>query len=156
MKVIIRPLAEKDAYTSFAWRNDPLIWKYAGHKPDRTITVEMELEWIRKVLSRPDEKRYAICVGEEMEYVGNVQLTDMTAEEAQFHIFIGNREYHGKGIGTQATRLILEKAFHEFGLKRVYLEVREQNIAAVTSYGNCGFEIVSKSSDTLTMAIVRP
>jgi len=156
MRVSIRPLRESDALTSYAWRNDPDIWRYTGKRPDREITPEMELEWIRKVLARPDEKRFAVCVGDEMEYVGNAQLTDISPTQAQFHIFIGKKEYHGKGIGTEATRLVLLHAFEVLQLRQVYLKVNRSNVAAVRAYEKCGFRITAESGSTLIMTAEGP
>jgi RimJ/RimL family protein N-acetyltransferase len=151
MKVSIRPLEEKDAATSYRWRNDPEIWRFTARKPDGKITAEMELEWIKEVLARPNEMRFAICVGDEGEYVGNVQLTNITSEDAQFHIFIGEKQYHGKGIGTEATRLILEYAFGVLMLKQVWLKVTEENTAGLKAYLKCGFQIVARTDSGLLM-----
>ncbi|MFA6922771.1 MAG: GNAT family N-acetyltransferase [Bacteroidales bacterium] len=153
MKVTIRPLEESDALLSYKWRNDEDIWKYTGNKPDKKITLKIEKEWIKKVIVKHNEKRFAICVGNEMEYVGNVQLTDITKDNAQFHIFIGKKKYHGLGIGTQATKLIIDYGFKKIKIKTIYLTVNPENIAAVRSYEKCGFKIISKSDNELKMEI---
>jgi len=140
MEIYIRPLKEEDSFISFRWRNDPEIWALTGNKPNKIITPEIELEWIKNILSRVNEKRFAICIKETNEYIGNVQLTDITNENAQFHIFIGEKAFHGKGIGTKATRLILEYAFAVLKLKQVYLKVKQENVAAIKSYKKCEFK----------------
>ena len=155
MKVIIRPLQETDAFISYNWRNKPEIWKYTGHKPDKEITLEIENEWIRKVLQRQSEKRFAICIGDEMEYIGNIQLTDITEEKAQFHIFIGMNKYHGLGIGPKATKLILDYGFKILDLNEIYLSVNKLNVPAIKSYEKCGFEIRSTSENELIMSILK-
>ncbi len=154
MKVFIRPLVETDAKTSFKWRNNPKVWRYTQTKPNRKITVEIEQTWLKEVMSRKNEKRFAICVGDEMEYVGNVQLTDITLDNAQFHIFIGELKHHGKGIGTKATMLILEYAFKELMLKNVYLYVNHKNVAAIKSYEKCDFVIVEKLDNDFKMIVI--
>ena len=153
MKVAIRPLEESDALLSYKWRNDSDVWKYTGNKPDKKITLKIEKKWIKTVLGRQNEKRFAICIGDEMEYVGNVQLTDITTYNAQFHIFIGRKKYHGMGIGTKATKLILEYAFKILKIKQIYLKVNPDNIAAVKSYEKCGFEIIERHEKELLMAL---
>ena len=57
MQVTIRPLIEDDAYTSVKWRNDPEVFKYTGNTYAHEITIESELNWIRKVMSNPNEYR---------------------------------------------------------------------------------------------------
>ncbi len=141
--VLIRPLREDDALTSFEWRNDPEVWKLTGRKPDRLITPEIETEWIRKVLSEEDSARFAILV--DSMYVGNIQITNIiSAGEGEYHIFIGNRDFWGKGIATQATWQILRYARESLGLKRLYLTVKPENEAAVRVYLKCGFVIVNE------------
>jgi len=154
MKVTIRPLTEIDALFSYKWRNDTDVWKFTENKPNKEITLDIEKEWIKKVIGRENEKRFAICIGEEMEYIGNVQLTDIKAEDAQFHIFIGEKKYHGMGIGTQATKLILDYGFKQLKLKRIYLKVSPKNIYAIKSYEKCGFIIIEKFEKELVMETI--
>ena len=153
MKIAIRPLVLDDAKTSWKWRNDPLIWKYTESKPNRTITIEMETEWLRNVLEKRNETRFAICINEEMNYIGNVQLTDITNDDAQFHIFIGERQFIGMGIGTCATQLIIEYAFNILNLKNIYLYVNSNNINAIKSYEKCAFKTVEIHEKKLKMII---
>lgn len=150
--IYLRPLSESDAHTSWRWRNDPEIWRYTGSKPDRIITKEIEHNWICRALSEKNTKRYAICLSETGEYIGNVQLTDINNNKAQLHIFIGEKKYWRKGIATKATSKIITIAFHEIMIDEVYLLVDSRNIAAVSSYIKNGFLITSKTSNILTMS----
>jgi RimJ/RimL family protein N-acetyltransferase len=54
-------------------------------------------------------------------------------------IGLGEREYWGKGYGSDALRLILRYAFQELGLQRVTLTVFEYNPRAIRSYEKVGF-----------------
>ena len=60
------------------------------------ISLETELEWIRRVIQNENEYRCAIFV--DGEYVGNIYLTDITEFTANYHIFIGNKNFWGKGV----------------------------------------------------------
>lgn len=151
MKVEITPLREEHALTSYKWRNNPTVWLLTGGRPDRHITAEMELEWIKKAIANPDQKRYAILA--EGVYVGNVQLTDLKDASAQFHIFIGDTSYWGKGVATAATKLMLETAFEKLGLKSVYLWVNKKNIAAQKVYEKCGFAPSGASESEIKMSV---
>ncbi len=55
-------------------------------------------------------------------------------------ISINDREYWGKGYGTDAMRLILRFAFVELNLRRVTVNVFEYNPRAVSSYAKVGFK----------------
>lgn len=143
MNVTIRPLQEQDAYTSVKWRNDPEVFKYTGNTYKNEITLETELNWIRKVMTNKNEYRCAILVDEI--YVGNIYLTDISRESAHYHIFIGNKDYWGKGVAKKASGLILDYAFNALNLKKVCLRVKKQNKVAFALYKKLGF--VEKKED---------
>ena len=137
MKVEIRLLQASDAYTSYMWRNDPDVFKYTGNVYENIITLETELEWIRRVIKNENEYRCAILA--DGEYVGNIYLTDITDTMAEYHIFLGNKNFWGKGIAKKASELILEYAFDVLNLKNIYLKVRKENKSAVLLYNSLGF-----------------
>jgi len=140
MNVRIRPLKEQDAYTSVKWRNDPEVFKFTGNIYNHKITIDNELEWIRKVTANPTDYRCAILVDEV--YVGNIYLTDIKEGTAHFHIFIGDKSYWGKGVAKRASLLILEYAFNVLNIKEVLLRVRNVNTSAYNLYLRLGFKDV--------------
>ena len=149
--IYIRPLAVDDAEVSYRWRNNPIVWQLTGSRPDRQVTFAIEQAWIKEVLARKNEKRFAICIAETDEYIGNVQLTNLEKRKAEFHIFIGETKYWGKGVGRQATQSILEFAFTELQLNEVYLLVLKAHKSALMLYQNCGFVIRDEQSDQYLM-----
>lgn len=152
MKVTIRPLTPVDAAISYKWRNNPEIWKYTENRPAGIISRDIEHHWLIKVLERHDEKRFAICVNDQ--YIGNVQLTNIDRGSAEFHIFIGEMSYHGRGIGTKATLLVLEYAFSVLNLNSVYLFVNKRNHAAIKMYKRCEFRELDEIDEVIKMEII--
>ncbi|MBR5237253.1 MAG: GNAT family N-acetyltransferase [Paludibacteraceae bacterium] len=144
MRVSIRPLQESDALVSYKWRNDPEVFKYTGNVYNNIITLETELAWIRRVIQNENEYRCAILVDDE--YVGNIYLTDITRTTAAYHIFIGNKDFWGKGVARTASELILEYAFDVLKLEYVYLRVKRENERALWLYKSLGF-IIEESDD---------
>jgi RimJ/RimL family protein N-acetyltransferase len=145
---------EEDAYILYKWRNDDEIWRYTTKRPDIVSTPETELKWIREVLKRDNEKRFAICISETDEYIGNVQLTNINSQEGEFHIFIGEKKYFGYGYGTAATLELIKYAFNDLKLQSIYLDVRPQNINAVKLYKKVGFkEIVWDNEENIRMVL---
>lgn len=150
--ILIRPLERNDAKTSFHWRNDPEVWKYTGNKPDRYITEDIEAEWIEKVTNEKNSKRFAIIC--ELQYIGNIQLTNISASNAEFHIFIGNKEFWGKGVSQLATYQILYYAKEVLKISEIYLSVKPDNLAAINSYKRNNFTVVEENSDVVKMSIL--
>jgi len=147
--VLIRPLEVNDAFLSWKWRNDSDIWLFTGKKPDRHITYEIEKEWIEKVIEDSSSKRFAILVDDK--YVGNIQLTNIVENEsAEYHIFIGDKEYWSKGIGTLATYQLIRYSKNTLNLKEIYLFVNPDNINAIKLYERCDFK---KVNDDIKMSL---
>ena len=84
---------------------------------------------------------FTIRTIEENELIGGISLhmIDWTARDTFVGIFIGEREYWGKGCGTEAMRLLLRYAFLELNMQRVSLEVFDYNPRAIRSYEKIGF-----------------
>lgn len=154
MEVTIRPLVVHDAYTSVKWRNDPEVFKYTGNVYNHQIRIEDELKWIEKVIAAKDEYRCAIIA--DGKYVGNIYLTNINQGSATYHIFIGEKDYWGKGIAKQASVLILKYAFSILHLKSVLLHVRINNVRAANLYNKLGFKEISRDGEWIHMKIEMP
>ncbi|MBK9938142.1 MAG: GNAT family N-acetyltransferase [Chitinophagaceae bacterium] len=151
--IFLRELREEDALLSYQWRNDPEVWKFTGRRPDKLITEEIELTWIRNVLKRNNEKRFAICIEETNQYIGNIQLTAINGFDAEFHIFIGERSFWGKGIAQRATELISKYAFNELNIQSIYSDVKFENLAAIKVYERAGYKEIFRYDEYIRMAV---
>lgn len=157
-KIYLRALHEDDAKISYVWRNNPIIWEFTKFRAERHISFEIESAWIKNVINKSNEYRFAICVKEDGRYIGNVQLIDVKEASAEFHLFIGDMAFWGKGIGKEATNLILQYGFLNLGLKYIYLQVHKENLPAIAIYKKMGFVIIPDDSDTeefLNMKLLR-
>ena len=61
-------------------------------------------------------------------------------------IMLGNSKIYGQGIGKKAIELAIQKVRQETPLKSIILNVRENNLRAVSCYKNCKFEILERST----------
>ncbi len=152
MKITIRSLNEKDAYTSVKWRNDPDIWALTGNRPNKVITIEDELNWIKKVISNKDQARFAIIADEK--YIGNIYITDIVHNKGQYHIFIGEKNFWGKGIAYKASKLLINFAKNDLKLKEIYLSVKLENIKAIRLYEKLGFKEIEHSPEYIKMTLL--
>lgn len=66
-------------------------------------------------------------------------LLDLGLDVAEYTVSIGEEAARGRGVGTEATLLVLDYAFHVTGLECVYLTVLEPNTGAITAYERAGF-----------------
>lgn len=74
-------------------------------------------------------------------HVGNCGLRaiELQRRKAELWIYLGSSR--GKGIGTEVVRLLLNKAFEQLGLNRVYLRVVAVNEEALRFYKAIGFSV---------------
>lgn len=98
---------------------------------------------MESLLSRRDDIVLAIEVreGSDWVHIGNIGLhrIDWVNRVAKLGIVIGERDYWGRGYGTEAVRTMLRYAFRELGLNRVELEVFAFNARALRCYEKTGF-----------------
>jgi len=151
--IYLRELYLSDAIISCNWRNNPLIWKYTSFKAEKFISEEIEVEWLKNTLAKPNDYRFAICLKKNSQYIGNVQLTNVLSNTAEFHLFIGETSFWGMGIGKQATALMLNFGFNYLALNSIILEVHKENLAAQSVYKKIGFSENGLNNDFLKMII---
>jgi RimJ/RimL family protein N-acetyltransferase len=72
-------------------------------------------------------------------------LQGWTHGDAEVWIGIGERDFWGKGCGTDAMNLVLRYAFQELNLHRVTLGAFAYNRRAIRSYENAGFRHEGRS-----------
>lgn len=84
------------------------------------------------------------------QYVGEVVFNeyDPHNKSVNYRIAIGEKG-RGRGLGTEATRLMVDYGFQELDLHRISLEVFDFNKRARYVYSSCGFVTEGRLRDTL-------
>ena len=142
-KCRLRPLQPSDLNTSVAWRNDPAIRDFSlGFR--FPVGLPMEEKWLNEVLSDRSGHRiiFAIEDRDDDSLVGILQLfkIDWISRTCFFGIKIGSESRQRKGIGGEATQLIVDLAFTYFNLRKITLTVASFNEPAIKIYERLGFQ----------------
>lgn len=137
MNVSIRKFEKRDIPNKVKWINDPANNAFLHY--DLPLEVGKTEAWFEKNKDRTD--RYDAVIEVDGTPVGLIGLlsVDHTNKKAEYYVTLGEREYLGRGIAGRASRLLLEYAFTELGLNRVYLHTEVDNTAAIRSYERIGF-----------------
>ena len=73
--------------------------------------------------------------------IGSIRLHSLNKADRHARLAIGIdvAPLRGRGIGTEAVRLLLRHAFDTLGLHRIDLRVLSYNTRAIACYQRCGF-----------------
>jgi len=141
-RVKLRAIEREDVPRFVRWFNDPEVKQFLTMY--RPLSRAEEERWVESLASRREDIVLAIEVraGDQWVHIGNVGLhrIDWKNRTATLGIVIGEREYWGKGYGTEAVRTMLRYAFEELGLNRVELETYSFNPRAIRCYEKAGFK----------------
>lgn len=139
----LRELCQEDHVAINRWRNDRELIGYLG-SPFRYISREVDEGWLKSYFSnRSNTVRLAICERKGGAVIGAVYLLsiDWISRNCEFAIWVGEKNYQGRGVGTFATQQALRHAFRDLNLNRVYLTVLNENKRAIELYHKIGFSI---------------
>ncbi|QTA87908.1 GNAT family N-acetyltransferase [Desulfonema magnum] len=138
--VQIAPFTERSIKKTFLWIQNPMLRRdflMRGELP----TFETHLVYFKKTLKDPSQKVFAILCNEE--HVGNCGLKHIVLnKESELWIYIGEENLKNKGVASIATKQLVDHAFNELGLVRLYLHLADFNMAAVKLYKKLGFSEV--------------
>lgn len=138
-RLILRAPQETDKADRLDYGRDPEFRKMVGGDPHTVppLTPSEVDRWYRRVAE--DELSWIIefrqrCIG-----TARLNYQDKTNHRASYSIGIYGPSPWGNGLGTEATRLVLQHAFEVLKLHRVYLRVLTFNERAIRCYEKCGF-----------------
>ncbi len=125
------------------WNRDSEFTRLLNMSVTRLNSSKAIQKWLEKEVEEPSPTDFFFTIRslDEDKLIGGLGLDgiDWAAREAFIGIFIGEREYWGKGCGTDAMRIILRYAFTELNVWRVSLGVFDYNPRAIRSYEKVGF-----------------
>ena len=110
---------------------------HLGYHPTEMAHASDE-DWER-VFNNPEHRILSIY-SEEGEHIGETHIAiEETLGDGQISILVGRRDRWHQGYGTAGMRAILEKAFDEYGMYRVWVDIPEYNTAARALCNHLGF-----------------
>ncbi len=128
---------------------------------DRVPGLEDQMKWFKRV-QQPDRKFFSLIAIPDGKLIGNCGFVDIdnARHEATLRITIGNPDYLGKGLGTEAVSLLTHYGFESMSLKKIFLKVLSTNTRAIRSYEKVGFSVMSEETKDgktiMTMNFVKP
>ncbi len=143
--VYLRPLEREDAPRIASYLNSPAV--------RRTLALYRPLGVVLR-----DGDRLVGSVG--------LHRLEFRNRQAEFGLVIGDPSQWGKGLGTEATRLMLDYGFGTLNLHKVWLQVFGHHASAQRVYEKAGFRreglqreqyfVEGRYVDGILMGILRP
>ena len=153
-RIILSAIEPEDIPAIVRWRNMPEVYRgFIEYEPLNTAQQTMFLArltpdgsrrlWLIKVRKgNPTTTSASTTSGDQAIAVGTVGIMDLDWRNRRCEfgpIFIGELEYRGRGIASDAEILVLDYCFNHLGLHKVIAHVPESNAAVIRLHENAGF-----------------
>jgi ribosomal-protein-alanine N-acetyltransferase len=128
------------------WLNDPLVNRFLESR----FQVQDKKSVSEFVRANYNSSNSLFCgiraVDLSRKHIGNIKLSpiDMNHGLAQVGIMIGDESARGKGIGTEAIRIISDIARHDLGLRKLTAGCYSSNVGSLIAFQRAGFEVVAE------------
>ncbi|MEV1018877.1 GNAT family protein [Streptomyces sp. NPDC050264] len=140
-RTVLRPFTTDDAAVMAGILVDPELLYFTGGDP-APFSDEHLRSWYGSRAAQPDRLDLAVTDRATGELVGEVVLNDWEPRHRRctFRTLIGPRG-RGRGLGTEAVRLIVGHGFEVLGMHRIQLEAYADNERARHVYEKAGFVV---------------
>jgi len=141
-KVRLREYRKEDVKQAQNYINDPEVKRLLHPGIPYLYTFEDEQRWYDNLSATKDVYSFAIETLEENNYIGGcgINNVDWKNRVAVVGIFIGDKNYWGKGYGTDAMKVLISFIFDQMNINKIKLHVFSFNTRAIKSYEKCGFK----------------
>src|SRR3990167_7202903 len=139
-KIKLKVISSSDFPKLHEWKNDFDLCRLIKVHP-LPVTFEDIERWFLANYSDKNQVLLGIYSNETNIITGIVRLMfiDWISAISELGIFIGDKNSRGTGIGTEAMKQIIDYAFLSLNLRKIFLKVITDNLAAIKLYKSVGF-----------------
>lgn len=137
MEITIRKFEREDIPKKVEWINNPVNNQFLHY--DIPLKIGKTENWFDNNIGRTD--RYDAVIEVDGVPCGTIGLLSIDSKnrKAEYYIAMGETSLKGKGVSTQASKLLLNYGFRELGLNRIYLFTETENVPAQRLFQKIGF-----------------
>jgi RimJ/RimL family protein N-acetyltransferase len=139
--VELRPLSHDDVDDILSWVNDPAIVGNLATFSGKPLTRADEEAWVDGVTASDTDRVFSVVAADDGRYLGQVGLHQIfwRSRVGRLSAIIARREEMGRGFGTAALARLLDVAFEQEKLHKVWLMVFHHNERSRRTYERLGF-----------------
>jgi len=136
----LRPMCKADMELRVKWFNDPEVNQTLFL--DEELHLQKTLEWFERAVSDNQRRDFVIETtdGKPVGFMGLVGINNRHGT-AECYGIVGEKQYWGKGIGTEAHSLLIQWAFDSIGLNKIWAAINMENSAILKVTEKLGFKI---------------
>lgn len=143
-KCYLSPVDTSQTEKVAKWSNDIYVAIRTGDISDM-ITYELQRGYLENMNNSRGYAFYIIREDDD-EVIGIARLmrVNFINRNAVMGIFIGERNDRSKGIGSEATNLLLDFGFNVLNLRNIMIETYSFNEPAIKAFKKCGFKEIGR------------
>ena len=143
-RVLLRPIERADIPTLRRWMNDPEVTQYLLRV--FPLMEKEEEEWFDQKHKSQNDFVLGIVAVESQKLIGSIGLHNINWQHrtATTGTAIGEKDYWGKGYGTEAKMLLLDFAFNALDLYGILSRVIAHNGRSLAYGRKCGYEEIGR------------
>jgi len=147
--IILKPVIRSDVLNISKWLSDDEVsenWfgrysygdpAHLGYNPIEVQKVRVE-QW-DSIFDSPEHRIFSIYTTNN-QHIGEIHLSiEESLGDAQLSILIGDKKKWNQGYGTATIKEALKRAFKDWGLYRVWVDIPEYNEPALSTFRHLGF-----------------
>ncbi len=147
-RLTLRDYVETDLEDIHEYGSDPEVVKYMPFGPN---TLEDSQNFLNGAIVKQREeprKDYGLAVAlkSEDKLIGGCRISKVSEREAHLGYII-NRHYWGNGYATEAAKAMVEFAFGELGVHRIYSDCHPENAASIRVLEKVGMVLEGRRRD---------
>jgi len=125
------------------WFNDESLSKYM----DSPEAVYSETDLIEGFTEATKDKCFIFSHDKKRVGYCSIYDIDYKARKAEVSVLIGEKEFHGKGFGKEATAFMIRYAFEYLKLNSLFATITELNVPSIKTFEKCGFKRIGVRRD---------
>lgn len=140
--VYLAPILREDIPTFAKWYQDLELQSLLFAQAVFPLTEKDETEWYERTISDHHAAQFCIRTLTDDTVIGTCgfHYIENRIRFSEVGMAIGEKNYWGRGYGTDAMRVLIRYGFFELNLHRIELRVYSYNQRAIRSYEKIGFQ----------------
>ena len=142
-KITLRTLQHSDIVNEYLnWFKNNEVTNFL-EVDGNSLTTKMVTDYIDDGINTGNYFMYAICLAENNKHIGNLKIGPINKKHkiADLVCVIGDRDYWGKGIATEAIALGNVLAFDKYDIRKLHGQIYADNIGSIKAYCKAGWII---------------